>query len=179
MPLTCSATLCTLSPVAFLSPRTKASAQTRPPRLCATRMMGRSFYGQQVVRFRDIFRWECGIYTIWRASLGTKQSAEASCIALQASLCDLRNVRMYNVGVVTKAHDSTILDIGCEEVSWPKVSIFHPGLLSMAPQAVNEDNTKFRGSQQSVATSLGGWTHSTSGLSAVCNVDRPYFDIFR
>ena len=84
---------------------------------------------------------------------------------------------MYYVGVVTEAHDATILEIGCEEVFWPKVSIFRPGLLSMTPQAVNEDNTRFRGGQQSVATSLGMWTYSTSGFSAICNVDRPYFDI--
>lgn len=61
---------------------------------------------------------------------------------------------MYYVGVVTEAHNSAILEIGCEEVSWPEVSIFHPGLLSMTPQAVNEDNTRFRDDQQSVATSL-------------------------
>jgi hypothetical protein len=32
------------------------------------------------------------------------------------------------------------------------VSISHPSLLSMTPQAVNEDNTRFRDGQQSVAT---------------------------
>lgn len=85
---------------------------------------------------------------------------------------------MYYVGVVTEAHDAAFLDIGCEEVLWPKVFTFLPSLLSMTPQAVNEDNTRFRDGQQSVATSLGMWTYSTSGFSAICNVDRPYFDIF-
>lgn len=65
---------------------------------------------------------------------------------------------MYNVGVVTKAHDSTILEIGCEEVSWPQVPIFHPGFLSMASQAMHEDNARFSGSQQSVAFLEGGRT---------------------
>lgn len=87
-----------------------------------------------------------GTYTIWCVSLSTEQSAEASCIALKTTLRDFRGIRMHYVEIVTEAHNSAILEISCEKVFWPEASIFHPGLLSMTAQAVDKDNTTFRGS---------------------------------
>ena len=49
---------------------------------------------------------------------------------------------MHDSRIMPIAHDATLFNIGCQQISWPHDPVFGPCLFAVASQSMNEDDAE-------------------------------------